>query len=241
MTKTIPVPEERRKRRMIPPSFQDGSTLETVFQTPCVWLISTCPSGTMVAHGCCWNLKFVWLLEFGFWNFPGVVNERRTHQPHPLARGPHASALREEGGALLRRPRRGHDAAHLSFGEKVSRQVGDVRETALSRLRVPARAPRELRGKIFQSDYVANLLEVHDQAEFERQLRDILHALETGLEIRLVPEIGKGARVNIKHGALAGLEGWVEERHGFDTVLLRLNFIGQAAAVKISAGDLEVI
>jgi transcriptional antiterminator RfaH len=103
------------------------------------------------------------------------------------------------------------------------------------------RLPVELRGKIFQSDYVANLLEVHDQAEFERQLQDILHALETGLEIRLVPEIGKGTRVNIKHGALAGMEGWVEERHGFDTVLLRLNFIGQAAAVKISAADLEPI
>ena len=102
-------------------------------------------------------------------------------------------------------------------------------------------APRELRGKIRQSDYVANLLEVHDQAEFERQLRDILHALETGLEIVLAPEIGQGSRVNIKHGALAGMEGWVEARHGFDTVLLRLNFIGQAAAVKVKAGDLEPI
>ena len=102
-------------------------------------------------------------------------------------------------------------------------------------------APRELRGKIFQSDYIANLLEVHDQAEFERQLRDILHALEAGVELQLVPQIGKGTRVNIKYGPLAGMEGWVEERHGFDTVLLRLNFIGQAAAVKISATDLEPI
>ena len=103
------------------------------------------------------------------------------------------------------------------------------------------RAQRELRGKIFQSDYVANLLEVHDQPLFERQLNDILRALETGLEIVLAPEIGKGSRVNIKTGALAGMEGWVEERYGFDTVLLRLNFIGQAAAVKVNAADLEPI
>jgi transcription antitermination factor NusG len=102
-------------------------------------------------------------------------------------------------------------------------------------------APPELRGKIFQSDYVANLLEVYDQLQFERQLEDILHALETGLEIVLVPEIGKGSRVNIKTGPLAGMEGWVEERFGFDTVLLRLNFIGQAAAVKVNAADLEPI
>jgi transcription antitermination factor NusG len=103
------------------------------------------------------------------------------------------------------------------------------------------RAPRELRGKILQSDHVANLLEVPDEAEFERQLRDILRALETGLEIQLAPEIGEGTRVKIKGGALGGLEGWVEERHGFDTVLLRLDFIGQAAAVKLTAGDLEMI
>jgi transcription antitermination factor NusG len=103
------------------------------------------------------------------------------------------------------------------------------------------RSPRELRGKILQSDYVANLLEVHDEMEFEQQLNDILQALETGLEIQLAPEIGKGTRVKIKSGALAGTEGWVEERYGFDTVLLRLNFIGQAAAVKLHAGDLEPI
>ncbi len=103
------------------------------------------------------------------------------------------------------------------------------------------KAARELRGKIFQSDYVANLLEVFDQPLFEKQLGDILQALEAGLEIVLAPNIGKGSRVNIKTGALAGMEGWVEERYGFDTVLLRLNFIGQAAAVKLSAADLEPI
>jgi transcription antitermination factor NusG len=99
----------------------------------------------------------------------------------------------------------------------------------------------EQRGKILQSDYVANLLTVNDQALFESQLKDILLALETGLEIVLAPDIGRGAQVKIKNGPLAGLEGWVEERYGFETVLLRLEFIGQAAAVKLSAGDLEPV
>src|SRR6266496_4318834 len=43
------------------------------------------------------------------------------------------------------------------------------------------------RGKVIQSDYVANLLEVFDQDFFQRQLTDILRALETDLEIRLAP------------------------------------------------------
>ena len=93
--------------------------------------------------------------------------------------------------------------------------------------------------KIYQSDHVANLLVVHDQALFARQLEEILKALETDLEIRLAPHIGEGSRVLIKSGPLRGMEGWVEKRHGPATVLLRLDFIGQAAAVKLQADELE--
>jgi len=97
------------------------------------------------------------------------------------------------------------------------------------------------RRKIRHSDYVANLLEVVDQELFARQLGEILTALETDLEIRLAPLIGKGTRVMIKYGQLRGIEGLVQERYGMNTVLLRLDFIGQAAAVKLDALDLEII
>jgi transcription antitermination factor NusG len=100
---------------------------------------------------------------------------------------------------------------------------------------------REHRQKIFQSDYTANLLDVVDQALFETQLMAVLRALDTQLEIRLAPEIGNGKRVKILSGALRGVEGWVEERYGMSTVLLRLDFISQAAAIKIEADQLELI
>lgn len=96
-------------------------------------------------------------------------------------------------------------------------------------------------GKIRQSDYLANLLKVADQKVFEQQLSEILAALETGLEIRLAPTIGPGMRVKIKTGSMQGIEGWVEERYGLSTVLLRLDFIGQAAALKMEATNLEPI
>jgi hypothetical protein len=48
-------------------------------------------------------------------------------------------------------------------------------------------------------------------------------------------------RVKIKNGQLQGIDGWVERRYGMSTVLLRLDFIGQAAAVKVEAADLELI
>lgn len=99
----------------------------------------------------------------------------------------------------------------------------------------------EQRGKISQCDHLANLLTVTDQELFVRQLADVVRALETNLEIRLAPTIGEGNRIKIKHGPLRGIEGWVEHRHGMNTVLIRLSFIGQAAAVKVDATDLELI
>ena len=43
-----------------------------------------------------------------------------------------------------------------------------------------------------QSDLVANLLDVFDQETFRRQLEDILLALETDMEVRLAPAVGRG-------------------------------------------------
>jgi len=94
---------------------------------------------------------------------------------------------------------------------------------------------------VYQNDSVANLLVVHDQKLFVQQLGEILKALETNLEVYLAPEIGTGSRVKVKSGPLRGMEGWVEERYGKTTVLLRLDFIGQAAAVTLEAENLELI
>jgi transcription antitermination factor NusG len=97
------------------------------------------------------------------------------------------------------------------------------------------------RKKVYQSDYVANLLDVPDQQTFEDQLNDILLALETEYEIRAMPHITAGKHVRIRTGSLRGMEGYVEERHGKSIVLLRLDFIAQCAGVKVDATDLEVI
>ncbi len=92
-----------------------------------------------------------------------------------------------------------------------------------------------------QNDHVANLLEVFDQETFARQLSDILAALASRLGVRLAPSIGEGTRVRIRSGPLQGMEGWVEQRYGMSTVLLRLDFINQAAAVKLEADLIEPI
>ena len=97
------------------------------------------------------------------------------------------------------------------------------------------------RQRVRGNDYVANLLDVFDQALFEKQVGEVMRALDTQLEIRLAPRIGNGMRVRVLRGPLRGMDGWVEERYGMSTVLLRVDFIGQAAAVKVDANDLELI
>lgn len=97
------------------------------------------------------------------------------------------------------------------------------------------------RKRIYQSDYVANLLDVPDQTSFERQLRDILTALDTDLEICVLPHIAPGKFARITAGPLRGLEGEVAERQGVCFVLLRLDFIAQSAAVQVRAEDLEIV
>jgi transcriptional antiterminator RfaH len=97
------------------------------------------------------------------------------------------------------------------------------------------------RKRVYQSDYVANLLDVPDQQTFQEQLDAILAALETEYEICALPHVSVGKKVKIKAGPLRGMEGYVEERHGKLLVLLRLDFIGQSAGVKVDVGDLEVI
>jgi transcriptional antiterminator RfaH len=97
------------------------------------------------------------------------------------------------------------------------------------------------RKKIYQNDYVANLLDIPDQRSFQEQLEAILTALETEYEITALPHISVGKRAKIIAGALRGMEGYVEERHGKLLVLLRLDFIRQAAAVRVEASDLQLI
>jgi transcriptional antiterminator RfaH len=102
------------------------------------------------------------------------------------------------------------------------------------------RLDRAQRQKVYQSDLVANLLDVVDQQQFEEQLADILRSLESEREVLLAPQITAGTRVKITTGPLRGLEGMVETRSGVSYVHLRLDFIGQNVAVKLEASDLEM-
>lgn len=93
--------------------------------------------------------------------------------------------------------------------------------------------------KVRQNQYVANLLEPPDQFEFASQLQQILEALSSESEVRLCPNIVEGQRVRVKLGPLRGIEGIVLQRQGALEIQLRLDFIGQAAALRVDADQVE--
>lgn len=95
--------------------------------------------------------------------------------------------------------------------------------------------------RVYQSGYLVKLLHVPDQVHFSNQLDAILRSLEADVEVSFAPQITVGTRALIKSGPLRGLEGFVEQRIDKLVVLLRLDFIGQAAAVKVEATELELI
>lgn len=95
--------------------------------------------------------------------------------------------------------------------------------------------------KVYQNDYLSSLLNVPDQKTFQSQLEAILAALDSEHEMCAMPHITEGKRVRIRHGALRGLEGFVEDRQGKWLVLLRLDFIGRSAGVRVDANDLELL
>jgi len=92
-----------------------------------------------------------------------------------------------------------------------------------------------------ENKYVARILHVPDQKAFERQLEEIMCALQSGhLVVRGSPvDVGTGAR--IKTGPLAGISGKVVKIANQVAVVLCLNFIGQGAAVMIDIADLEIV
>ncbi len=95
--------------------------------------------------------------------------------------------------------------------------------------------------RVRQNNQVARVLVPPDEAEFAGQLADILRALETDREIRLAPQIRDGMRVKIVRGPLRGMDGLVERRSGLLEVYLRLDFISECAAVRVTADELEAV
>jgi transcription antitermination factor NusG len=94
---------------------------------------------------------------------------------------------------------------------------------------------------IQQNRNAARVLVPPDMEEFDRQIREILAAVGSGLEMRPISKVQPGVRVQIIRGPLRGFEGCVERLDEPLDLVLRLDFISQAASVRMARVDVEVI
>jgi transcriptional antiterminator RfaH len=97
------------------------------------------------------------------------------------------------------------------------------------------------RHEALKGNRLANILEVADQPRLAHDLRQIHQMLSSGLAV--VPEVVMpvGARVRIKTGPLAGIEGTVIRRAKRDQFVAVVQFLGRGATVDLQDWQVEQV
>lgn len=88
---------------------------------------------------------------------------------------------------------------------------------------------------------VSRCLPVPDGGQLAADLARIHLLLQAGLPVTAESQIEAGARVRVKTGSMAGLEGVVFKRHGKDRLLVMINFLQQGASVEFADWEVEPV
>lgn len=89
------------------------------------------------------------------------------------------------------------------------------------------------------TDRVACIIRVPDQARLDGELRNLHLALSRGVPLAPYPFLKKGVRVEVRSGPLRGLQGIVEQRSGGGRLILQVDMVAKAVSLEIDASLLE--
>lgn len=92
-----------------------------------------------------------------------------------------------------------------------------------------------------ETNRVAKVLEVANQEQLKKDLRQIERVLSSDEPVELYPRLRTGCRCRVIAGSLAGLEGVVLRRRGPWRVYISVQFVGQSAELEIDPAMLEVL
>lgn len=93
----------------------------------------------------------------------------------------------------------------------------------------------------WQTNRVANILRVEQQAQFESEIAQIQRVVLSGAPVDLFPELRVGRRCRIIAGPLCGVEGVLSRRQGVSRVFLAATVLGQSALVETDSENVEPI
>ena len=97
----------------------------------------------------------------------------------------------------------------------------------------------ESRYRALTTNRIAQVIEVLDQSQLVRELGQIHQALAQGAPLDPHPYLKSGTHCRVKAGPLMGMEGMVVRKKGLTKLILRVDILGQAAAVEIEGDLLE--
>lgn len=100
---------------------------------------------------------------------------------------------------------------------------------------------RHARLESFKGDRLVNVLRVDDQANLDRDLRQIQRMLSSGLPVMAEPSYPVGTPIRITSGPLQGLIGVVDRRQSGDRFIAIVDFLRQGAAVALRDWQVESI
>jgi transcription antitermination factor NusG len=104
-----------------------------------------------------------------------------------------------------------------------------------------ARVPVELKARIYQQELLARAIPVEDVARFLVQLEGVRTIVASGVELSVVPLLGRGRRVRIIGGALHGLEGQVDDAANPEAIVIAVDVLRQGLLLKVPAEQLRVL
>jgi transcription antitermination factor NusG len=87
----------------------------------------------------------------------------------------------------------------------------------------------------------AQIIEVTDQEQLKRELRQIYRVTASEEPVDLYPGLQTGRRCRITQGSLQGIEGVVIRRRGHCRIYLGVEVLGQSVEVEVDPAILETI
>jgi transcription antitermination factor NusG len=104
-----------------------------------------------------------------------------------------------------------------------------------------AKVPSELKARIYQQELLARAIPVEDVTRFLAQLEDVRKIVASGVELSVIPLLGRGRRVRVVGGPLHGLEGEVDDPSNPLGVVISVDVLRQGLLLKVPAEQLQVL
>lgn len=94
---------------------------------------------------------------------------------------------------------------------------------------------------MLRTNLLVRTIPVGEPRKMIHQLRQIARAGRAGNEMRAMPKFSAGDLVKVNVGPMYGVEGYVLQDSGGNYIVLNVEILGQAVAVKIPPEDCEKI